>query len=205
MPSLTAPPPNYRGLRQVDPPTPSNVELPAEFDQRRLFNNSVSINTVLDQGDCGSCWTFGSSSTVSDRLYRAGKANVIISPQQVLDCSRNCYPNYVGASGLCNNGCNGGSASRILLLCFHNSVLSLHVHNRWVFLCGWCVAGLQTWLSSEWLTRLYSRRSSAARTTKRSVPVPYAARARRRCGVLPIYRCVLGHVRAATRVSGYVR
>jgi len=108
--SIPASPPHYRGLRQVDPPKPSNIELPTEFDQRSLFKDSVSINTVLNQLDCGSCWAFGSSSTLSDRLYRANNAtNVIVSPQQVVDCSRSCYPNDIGLTTVCNKGCNGGS------------------------------------------------------------------------------------------------
>jgi len=115
MPSAPVSPPQFRGIRQVDPPKASNIELPTQYDQRTLFPNSVSIKTVLDQGNCGSCWAFGSSSTLSDRLFRANNTtNIIISPQQVVDCSRNCYALGFG----CNSGCNGGSADFRLLARF---------------------------------------------------------------------------------------
>jgi cathepsin B len=54
---------------------------------------------IRDQGQCGSCWAFGASETLSDRVCIASKAkeNIVLSPQYLVSCSR------------LNLGCNGGN------------------------------------------------------------------------------------------------
>jgi len=53
---------------------------------------------IRDQGQCGSCWAFGASETLTDRLCIASKGttNVILSPQYLVSCSD------------LNLGCHGG-------------------------------------------------------------------------------------------------
>jgi len=62
------------------------------------------LTPVKDQGQCGSCWTFGTAETIES--YYALKYGSImdLSEQQILDCTPN--PNDCGGTG----GCGGGTA-----------------------------------------------------------------------------------------------
>lgn len=42
--------------------------LPTNFDPREKWANCSTIKEVYEQGNCGSCWTFGSATTMSDRM-----------------------------------------------------------------------------------------------------------------------------------------
>jgi cathepsin B len=67
---------------------------PTKFDSRVQWPNC--IHPIRDQGQCGSCWAFAASESLSDRLCIAGGANVVLSPQWLVDCNTQNY------------GCNGG-------------------------------------------------------------------------------------------------
>ena len=69
---------------------------PASFDSRTQWPNCV--NPILDQGQCGSCWAFGATEALSDRICIASNAaqKPVLSPQYLVDCDTNNY------------GCNGG-------------------------------------------------------------------------------------------------
>lgn len=69
---------------------------PSAFDSRTQW--PTCVHPVLDQGQCGSCWAFGATEALSDRLCIAssGKTNVVLSPQYLVNCDTNNY------------GCNGG-------------------------------------------------------------------------------------------------
>jgi hypothetical protein len=60
-------------------------DLPSSFDVRTKYPGCT--HPVLDQGDCGSCWAFASTETLSDRFCVAsnGTVNVTLSPQVVAD------------------------------------------------------------------------------------------------------------------------
>jgi len=72
-------------------------DLPVAFDSRS--NWPGCIHPVLDQGDCGSCWAFGATETLSDRfcIESKGQINVVLSPQSLVSCD------WEG-----NFGCGGG-------------------------------------------------------------------------------------------------
>ncbi|KAJ4456821.1 putative cathepsin B2 cysteine protease [Paratrimastix pyriformis] len=89
-----------------------NVILPESYDPRSIYPASKSLNTVLDQAECGSCWAFASSGAIADRLYRAGLANELVSAQQLVDCNKQCYPPNTGWGEVCNSGCHGGFIDR---------------------------------------------------------------------------------------------
>ncbi|MEH8592174.1 C1 family peptidase, partial [Klebsiella pneumoniae] len=55
-----------------------------------------AVTGVKNQGQCGSCWAFGASEALSDRICIAGGPNVVLSPQWLVDCNT------------ANYGCNGG-------------------------------------------------------------------------------------------------
>lgn len=58
--------------------------LPKSYDFRLQYPHCVS--SILDQGDCGSCWAFASTEVLSDRYCVATGKRVQLSPQYALDC-----------------------------------------------------------------------------------------------------------------------
>lgn len=73
------------------------AKLPAAFDARTNWPGCV--HPVLDQGQCGSCWSFGASEALGDRfcVQSNGSINVALSPQTLISCD-----NWLSF------GCNGG-------------------------------------------------------------------------------------------------
>jgi len=71
--------------------------IPTSFDARTKWTNCAFF--ILNQGSCGSCWDFCSVESFADRLCIMNEApsGTIISPQPILDCSR--------------DGCDGGNPS----------------------------------------------------------------------------------------------
>ena len=57
------------------------------------------VTPVKDQGQCGSCWAFSATEAVESAYVIAGNEQVIMSPQELVDCSKGL---------LSNHGCNGG-------------------------------------------------------------------------------------------------
>jgi len=62
------------------------------------------VTAVKDQGQCGSCWTFGTAETVESHFAIHTGDLMDLSEQQILDCTPN--PNQCGGTG----GCGGGTA-----------------------------------------------------------------------------------------------
>jgi cathepsin L len=61
------------------------------------------ISAVKDQGDCGSCWSFGTAESVESYWALATGQLSDLSEQNILDCTPN--PNDCGGTG----GCGGGT------------------------------------------------------------------------------------------------
>ena len=68
-----------------------NTDINIDWTSRRI------VSPVKDQGQCGSCWAF-SAVAVLESWALLKKENIILSEQQLVDCSFN-YGNH---------GCNGG-------------------------------------------------------------------------------------------------
>ena len=66
------------------------------FDWR---DQSGVVTPVKDQGQCGSCWAFSATEAVESAYVIAGSEQGIMSPQELVDCSKGL---------LSNHGCNGG-------------------------------------------------------------------------------------------------
>ncbi len=79
----------------------SGVPLPRNKDWR----DENVISTVKDQGQCGSCWTFGSTETVESYWALATGQLPVLSQQFILDCT----PNSQDCGG--TGGCQGGTAT----------------------------------------------------------------------------------------------
>lgn len=63
-----------------------NIPLPTNFDGRKVWKNKIT--KVRNQGRCGSCWAFASTSTLADRfnIQSMGKMNVLFSPARLILC-----------------------------------------------------------------------------------------------------------------------
>eukprot|EP01113_Clastostelium_recurvatum_P001786 TRINITY_DN10738_c0_g1_i3.p1 TRINITY_DN10738_c0_g1~~TRINITY_DN10738_c0_g1_i3.p1 ORF type:complete len:263 (+),score=49.63 TRINITY_DN10738_c0_g1_i3:35-823(+) len=84
----------------------SSIGIPASFDSRDKWPGCVS--PVRDQGQCGSCWAFSSTSVLADRFCVASNATIkrLLSPQYMLDCNTDCQYPLLGTN--CQQGCQGG-------------------------------------------------------------------------------------------------
>ena len=92
---------NMMGLKDQD----------READQEYMFTatpNSTGIDwrtvkgvvtPVKDQGQCGSCWAFSATESVESHYVLAGNDQVIMAPQELVDCSKGLFSNH---------GCSGG-------------------------------------------------------------------------------------------------
>ena len=80
----------------IPSPLPSNDDLPKSFDSRDKWGHCV--HAIRDQAQCGSCWAFGATETLSDRFCIASgeKVDVVLSPEDLVACDG------------WNLGCNGG-------------------------------------------------------------------------------------------------
>lgn len=74
-------------------------DVPASFDARQQWPKY--IHAIRDQQQCGSCWAFAASETLSDRFAIAsnGAVNVVLSPEDMVSCDQT------------DMGCQGGMLS----------------------------------------------------------------------------------------------
>eukprot|EP00343_Euplotes_focardii_P008566 CAMPEP_0205820600 /NCGR_PEP_ID=MMETSP0206-20130828/3244_1 /ASSEMBLY_ACC=CAM_ASM_000279 /TAXON_ID=36767 /ORGANISM="Euplotes focardii, Strain TN1" /LENGTH=293 /DNA_ID=CAMNT_0053115451 /DNA_START=1 /DNA_END=882 /DNA_ORIENTATION=- len=71
-----------------------SFEADAEFDARTAWPGKV--HSIRNQGSCGSCWAFGATEALSDRLAIEKDIEVVLSPQHLVSCDNS------------NMGCQGG-------------------------------------------------------------------------------------------------
>lgn len=57
------------------------------------------VTPVKDQGQCGSCWAFSATEAIESAYVIAGNEQVIMAPQELVDCSKGLFSNH---------GCSGG-------------------------------------------------------------------------------------------------
>eukprot|EP00771_Trimastix_marina_P000124 gnl/Trimastix_PCT/1131.p1 GENE.gnl/Trimastix_PCT/1131~~gnl/Trimastix_PCT/1131.p1 ORF type:complete len:471 (+),score=95.03 gnl/Trimastix_PCT/1131:75-1487(+) len=93
-------------FRKQDHPIMANLIIPDSYDLRQHHTSCQSIGTVLNQGNCGSCWAFGANEVAADRLCIKRGITVSPAPQYSVNCDKTCY----AQSTICQKGCSGGFA-----------------------------------------------------------------------------------------------
>jgi len=69
-------------------------DIPSSFDSREAWPK-CNISGIRVQGSCGSCWAFGSSEELADRICIETGEVVLLSPQYMV----NCYSQLYGCQG----------------------------------------------------------------------------------------------------------
>ena len=91
-------------------PTPSDVTYDATVDWR----SKGAVNPIKNQGQCGSCYTFGSTAVVEASVFINGYDLPNLSEQQIVSCSQSYG----------NQGCNGGLQPRVFEYLHYNYQVS---------------------------------------------------------------------------------
>ncbi|KAA6391670.1 MAG: putative cathepsin B [Streblomastix strix] len=87
----------------------SNEDFPAQFDSRTKYEQCLALNTIQDQGNCGSCWSFSSAGAAADAMCVANMSIFIPSIQRQICCDTGCLDLILPQ---CNYGCNGGMLTK---------------------------------------------------------------------------------------------
>ena len=71
---------------------------PNIFDGRKVWEGLLS--PVQNQGKCGSCWAFSSTSTLSDRfnIQSLGKLNIVLSASRLILCDMSGLEDFTNLS-----------------------------------------------------------------------------------------------------------
>ena len=72
-----------------------NEIIPEEYDWSKIIPQNIK-----KQGECGGCWAFSTTSILESKYYNLTKKKVILSEQELIDCSKT------------NNGCQGGAMEK---------------------------------------------------------------------------------------------
>lgn len=86
---------------------PIRNDIPTEFDSQTEWANCPTINTIYDQGHCGSCWAMASFESLQDRfcIHSNGTVNPLLSAQHITSCTPS------------SSGCNGGWTESAFSFC----------------------------------------------------------------------------------------
>jgi len=85
-------------------PTLSTSDLPSDFDWRP----QGAVNTVKDQGQCGSCWAFATVANIEGAAFVSTGQLLSLSEQELINCDTHKGTDTHGDAYGPDAGCNGG-------------------------------------------------------------------------------------------------
>jgi len=95
----------FESLLTYVPRNDSSVSMDSNLSHKMSgsvdWRDQGKVTPVKDQGQCGSCWTFGSIAAIETRYAIKYNKLLSFSEQQVVDCDKNCW------------GCGGGFVSSV--------------------------------------------------------------------------------------------
>ncbi|CAL4065022.1 unnamed protein product, partial [Meganyctiphanes norvegica] len=94
---------------------------PESYDHR----DHGAVTPVKDQGQCGSCWSFGATGSAEGQYFKSTGQSASLSEQNLLDCAQNW-------------GCNGGGRSDIALDYVTSSGVNSESVYPYEMAQGWC-------------------------------------------------------------------
>jgi len=117
-----------------------------------IFNwvEKGAVTSVKDQGDCGSCWSFGAVGTMEGQLFlKKGKLENL-SEQNLVDCDHECQT--YGGYKICDEGCDGGMEPNAFQYVIKNNGINLLKDYPYTAKVGKCafnaktaVGGFKSW------------------------------------------------------------
>jgi cathepsin B len=97
--------------------------VPTAFDVRQQWPGCAT--EIWDQSDCGSCWAFGSTETLTDRFCITYNSSVLISAGDATACCMN------GRGGCdMSDGCNGGFPQEVFTYAVKLGIVSGGTYNQ---------------------------------------------------------------------------
>jgi len=90
-----------------------------------IFNwvEKGAVTSVKDQGDCGSCWSFGAVGTMEGQLFLKTGKLTNLSEQNLVDCDHVCQ--YFSGEKECDLGCDGGMEANAFQYVIDNGGINL--------------------------------------------------------------------------------
>jgi len=107
-------------MNHVVAPSANVDKLPKNFN----WVDHGAVSGVRDQGDCGSCWAFGSVGTMEGQVFLKKGKLLELSEQNLVDCDHVCqtFPEW-GKS--CDEGCDGGMEPNAFQYVINNGGINL--------------------------------------------------------------------------------
>ena len=103
-----------KGLRKGKRTKSLNTEkFKVRGDKRKLpvsvdWRTQGYVNPIKDQGKCGSCWTFSTTSALESQYFKTYGKLINLSEQNLVDC---VFGSVYAVKGIQADGCNGGDGN----------------------------------------------------------------------------------------------
>jgi len=137
-------------MNTVVAPAANVSALPKSFN----WEKKGAVTSVKDQGDCGSCWAFGSVGTMEGQLFlKKGKLENL-SEQNLVDCDHECQ--LFSGEKICDEGCDGGMEPNAFQYVIKNNGINKLKDYKYTAVVGTCkydsAKAVKGWKSWDYVT-----------------------------------------------------